>query len=231
MLFEGAQATLLDLDHGTYPFVTSSSACAGGAAVGPRRAAHAHRRRHRHRQGLHAPASVPGRSRARSAAPWRTTIREKGHEYGASTGRPRRCGWFDSVVVRYATVVNGFDTLAITKLDVLDELAEIPVCTGYRVGSDVLDSLPGDLSILETLRAGLRGAAGLEDPDGGDAELRRAARRRQTLPRPPLGAVRRPGGHRLDEPGPGRHDPAIDEPGRGLVRLRPQTRAFAAIPS
>jgi adenylosuccinate synthase len=76
-------------------------------------------------------------------------LREKGHEYGSTTGRPRRCGWFDAVAARYATRVNGFDTIALTKLDVLDELDEIPVCTGYRVGGETLEEFPADLAILE----------------------------------------------------------------------------------
>ena len=140
VLFEGAQATLLDLDHGTYPFVTCSAAAAGGACDGLRRRADAHRRRPRRRQGLlHA-----GRHRSLSDARCRgagrpRTIRERGGEYGATTGRPRRCGWFDAVAVRYAVRVNGFDALAITKLDVLDELDEIRVCTGYRFEGETLD--------------------------------------------------------------------------------------------
>ena len=149
VLFEGAQATLLDIDHGTYPFVTSSSACAGGAAVGlgvpPTRidGAIGIAKAYTTRVGAGPfPSEIGGELEE--------AIRVKGNEYGASTGRPRRCGWFDSVVVRYSGIVNGFDTLAITKLDVLDELSEIPVCTGYRVGNEVLDSLPGDLSILES---------------------------------------------------------------------------------
>jgi adenylosuccinate synthase len=76
------------------------------------------------------------------------TLRQRGGEFGATTGRPRRCGWFDAVVVRYAVRVNGFDSLALTKLDVLDELAEIPVCTGYRHEGEALDELPGDVEVL-----------------------------------------------------------------------------------
>jgi adenylosuccinate synthase len=76
-------------------------------------------------------------------------LRERGAEYGATTGRPRRCGWFDAVAVRYATRVNGFDAIALTKLDVLDTLAEIPVCTSYRFGGETLHELPADGSVLE----------------------------------------------------------------------------------
>src|SRR6185503_15696140 len=76
-------------------------------------------------------------------------IRERGNEYGASTGRPRRCGWFDAVVVRYSVRVNGFDSIALTKLDVLDSLAEIKVCTAYRHKGSTLEEFPADLSVLE----------------------------------------------------------------------------------
>jgi adenylosuccinate synthase len=148
VLFEGAQATLLDLDLGTYPYVTSSSACAGGAAT-----------------GLGVPPTridgVLGIAKAYTtrvgSGPLPTEIggaleeeiRQKGREFGTSTGRPRRCGWFDGVVARYSVQVNGFDSIALTKLDVLDELAEIKICTGYRHGEDVLEEFPSDLSTLE----------------------------------------------------------------------------------
>jgi adenylosuccinate synthase len=149
VMFEGAQGTLLDIDHGTYPFVTSSSATAGGALTG---------------LGV-PPTRVDGTMGIAKAYTTRVgagplpseiggeleqQIREKGHEYGASTGRPRRCGWFDSVVVRYSVRVNGFDTLALTKLDVLDEQAEVKICTAYRRDSgETLTEFPADLSLLE----------------------------------------------------------------------------------
>jgi adenylosuccinate synthase len=147
VLFEGAQATLLDLDHGTYPFVTCSAAAAGGAATGlgvpPTRI-----------DGVLGVAKAyctrvgtgpfPTEEQGEAAV----AIRERGGEYGATTGRPRRCGWFDAVAVRYAVRVNGFDSLAITKLDVLDEQDEIPVCTGYRFEGATLDELPSDGDVL-----------------------------------------------------------------------------------
>jgi adenylosuccinate synthase len=148
VLFEGAQATLLDLDHGTYPFVTCSAAAAGGAAPGtgvpPSRI-----------DGVLGVAKAyctrvgTGPFPTEEKGPEADAIRERGGEYGATTGRPRRCGWFDAVAVRYAVRVNGFDTLAITKLDVLDELETIPVCTGYRFEGRVLAELPADTSVLE----------------------------------------------------------------------------------
>ncbi len=148
VLFEGAQATLLDIDHGTYPFVTSSHPTAGGAATG---------------SGISPKALdfILGITKAyitrvgegplptEMAGPLGETIREKGAEYGASTGRPRRCGWFDSVVVRYAKRINGLDALAITKLDVLDSLDEIRICTHYDYRGERVEEFPGELSILE----------------------------------------------------------------------------------
>jgi adenylosuccinate synthase len=143
VLFEGAQGTLLDIDHGTYPYVTSSNATAGGAATGLG-------------IGPKAIGTVLGVAKAYTTRvgegplPTELTgalgerLRESGQEYGASTGRPRRCGWFDAVAVRYAVRVNGIDALAITKLDVLDDLETIDICTAYRCGGETLTEMPGD---------------------------------------------------------------------------------------
>ncbi len=141
VLFEGAQATMLDIDHGTYPYVTSSSTTAGGAAIGtgvpPTR--------------IHGVLGVAKAYTTRvGSGPFPTemagavaeSIRTRGNEYGATTGRPRRCGWFDAVVMRYAVRVNGFDTVALTKLDVLDQCETIKICTGYRWRGDVLPDFP-----------------------------------------------------------------------------------------
>jgi adenylosuccinate synthase len=148
VLLEGAQATMLDVDFGTYPFVTSSSATAGGATIGT---------------GL-PPKAITGAMGIAKAyttrvgsGPFPTELgddtgkqlRAKGYEYGASTGRPRRCGWFDAVVVRYAAMLNGLDTLAITKLDVLDNLAEIKICTAYRYRGEELNNIPYGANVLE----------------------------------------------------------------------------------
>jgi adenylosuccinate synthase len=148
VLLEGAQGSLLDVDHGTYPFVTSSTTTSGGAAVGV---------------GI-SPRSLDrclgvvkayttrvgaGPLPTELAEPLQSRMRELGNEFGATTGRPRRCGWFDAVVVRYAVRVNGLTDLAVTKLDVLDTLDELQLCTGYRVGSDVFTEFPGDLEALE----------------------------------------------------------------------------------
>ena len=151
ILFEGAQGTMLDIDHGTYPFVTSSSAAAGGASIGtgvpPTRI-----------QG------VIGVSKAYitrvGSGPFPTEskdaggelLRREGNEFGAVTGRPRRCGWFDAPLLRYTAMVNGFDTLVITKLDVLDQLEEIPVCVRYRLcGADVTE-MPATYRALEAIQ-------------------------------------------------------------------------------
>lgn len=148
VLLEGAQGTMLDVDHGTYPFVTSSNPVSGGACIGA---------------GI-GPTfidSVLGVIKAYltrvGSGPFVTEItseigdflREKGGEYGATTGRPRRCGWFDAVVARYSMQVNGFTGLALTKLDVLDELPSIKVCAEYKYGSSTLSSFPADLKVLE----------------------------------------------------------------------------------
>ena len=144
ILLEGAQATLLDVDHGTYPFVTSSSTVIGGAMVGT---------------GL-APKHLTGvlgivrtyttrvgegpfpTEMLESEAELGQLIRERGREYGASTGRPRRCGWFDAFATRYAAEINGFTSVALTKLDVLDALDEIKVCVGYELDGKRCESLP-----------------------------------------------------------------------------------------
>jgi adenylosuccinate synthase len=152
VLFEGAQGTMLDIDHGTYPFVTSSNASVGGVCTGLG-------------IGLRAIDRVLGVAKAYitrvGGGPLPTELsgslaerlRESGQEYGASTGRPRRCGWYDAVTVRYAVRINGLDALALTKLDVLDDLDEIKICTAYRWRGDVLDEFPSDLSILANCEA------------------------------------------------------------------------------
>jgi adenylosuccinate synthase len=147
VLLEGAQGALLDVDHGTYPYVTSSNTTAGGAAVGVG-------------IGPTAIDAVLGVVKAYTTrvgnGPLPTEaepsvaqrIRELGGEFGATTGRPRRCGWFDAVVVRYAVRVNGLTGLAVTKLDVLDTFAEIPVGVGYRLDGQEIDSMPADVETI-----------------------------------------------------------------------------------
>uniref|UniRef100_A0A831UBE1 Adenylosuccinate synthetase n=1 Tax=Geobacter metallireducens TaxID=28232 RepID=A0A831UBE1_GEOME len=148
LLFEGAQGTLLDVDHGTYPFVTSSSTCVGGACtgsgVGPRE--------------IH---EIIGISKAYvtrvGSGPFPTELldangeklRQAGNEFGSTTGRPRRCGWFDAMVVRFAVRVNGLTGVALTKLDVLNDFDTIRICTGYTYEGKPVEDLPANLAVFE----------------------------------------------------------------------------------
>jgi adenylosuccinate synthase len=179
VMFEGAQGTLLDIDHGTYPFVTSSNGTAGGAAtglgIGPSRV-----------------GTVIGVAKAYTTrvgeGPLPTELdgamgerlRETGQEYGASTGRPRRCGWYDAVAVRYAVRVNGLNALAITKLDVLDGLEELQICTAYRCGSALVPEMPSEVAqlsacqpVYETLPGWSRPTRGVTKFDDLPAEAKR----------------------------------------------------------
>jgi adenylosuccinate synthase len=171
VLFEGAQATLLDVDFGTYPFVTSSSAGTSGACSGtgvpPTRidGALGIVKAYTTRVGSGPlPTEIGGAAEER--------VRERGKEFGAVTGRPRRCGWFDAVVVRYAVAVNGFDALALMKLDVLDELEEIPVCTGYRWRGRTLDDFPGDVAVLAECEPVYETLPGWRKPTAGARDFR-----------------------------------------------------------
>ena len=155
LLFEGAQGTLLDVDHGTYPYVTSSSSTAGGAATGtgvpPTRIAGA-------LGVLKAYTTRVGGGPMVSELLDATGefLRQRGNEYGTVTGRPRRCGWLDTVVARDARLINGIDAIALTKLDVLDDLDEIPVCIGYRLKGQVIRDLPAVRADLEHAEPVLR---------------------------------------------------------------------------
>jgi adenylosuccinate synthase len=148
VLFEGAQGSLLDVDHGTYPFVTSSSAMAGGAATG------AGIPPHRIDGALGVLKAYTTRVGG-GPLPTEDTgdageyLRKRGNEYGTTTGRPRRCGWMDIVAARYAADLNGIDTIALTKLDVLDAFEEIPVCVGYRYKGELLTRFPAELRVLQ----------------------------------------------------------------------------------
>src|SRR5688572_27632474 len=148
VMFEGAQGTMLDIDHGTFPFVTSSSASAGGACTGT---------------GV-APTRMDGVIGVSKAyitrvggGPFPTEvlddagerIRQRGKEFGAVTGRARRCGWFDVPLLRYTAAINGFDSIVVTKLDVLDEFDQIKVCVGYRLCGRILDEMPATVREIE----------------------------------------------------------------------------------
>ncbi len=166
VLFEGAQGTMLDIDHGTYPFVTSSSAAAGGACTGT---------------GV-APTRIDGILGVSKAyitrvgagpfpseefGPQGDAIRKAGNEFGSVTGRPRRCGWFDAPLLRYTAMVNGFDSLIVTKLDVLDGLASIKVCTAYNVGGQIVTDMPAENALMERIEPVYEELPGWPTPTSG----------------------------------------------------------------
>jgi len=150
ILFEGAQGTMLDIDHGTYPYVTSSNTIAGGACTG---------------MGVSAKriGTVTGIAKAYCTrvgnGPFPSEdfgadgerLRQQGHEFGTTTGRPRRCGWFDAVAIRYACALNGCDQISLMKLDVLDGFNEIKICTGYEFEGEVIDYVPYDLDRVKPI--------------------------------------------------------------------------------
>jgi adenylosuccinate synthase len=183
VMFEGAQGTMLDIDHGTFPFVTSSNGTAGGVCTGlgvPPRAVN----------GVLGVAKAYTTRVGEGPLPTELTgemgnrLRESGQEYGASTGRPRRCGWFDAVAVRYAARINGLDALALTKLDVLDGLPQIDICTGYRRAGQVLTDFPADLQLLADCEPVYETMAGWDAPTKG-------VRRFEDLPAAARSYVRR----------------------------------------
>jgi len=162
VLFEGAQGGMLDIDHGTYPFVTSSNATAGGACTGT---------------GV-APTRISGVIGVSKAyitrvggGPFPTeapgaegeSIRKRGNEFGAVTGRPRRCGWFDAPLLRYTAAINGFDSIVITKLDVLDEFERIPVCVAYRRGGREVTAMPATVTEMEQMEPVFEWAPGWKE--------------------------------------------------------------------
>ena len=178
VLLEGAQGALLDLDHGTYPYVTSSNTTSGGAAVG---AGIGPTAIHGVLGVVKAYTTRVGNGPLPSAASPQDDelLRKLGGEFGAVTGRARRCGWFDATVVRYAVRVNGLTGLAVTKLDVLDTFAEIPVCTGYEVDGAPCDEFPAEVSRLDRVRPVYETMPGWEAPTTAVrrlAELPRTAR-------------------------------------------------------
>jgi adenylosuccinate synthase len=170
VMFEGAQGTMLDIDHGTYPFVTSSSATAGGAATGTG-------------VGPTAIGTVINVTKAYvtrvGEGPFPTEIHEpvgdhlraRGNEYGAVTGRPRRCGWLDIPLLRYSNQVNGAEWLVVTKLDVLDKLDEIPVCVGYKIDGKTTDEIPADVAGLEKIEPVYTTLKGWKAPTEGITEF------------------------------------------------------------
>ena len=172
VMFEGAQGTMLDIDHGTYPFVTSSSAISGGAVIGT---------------GV-APTSIDsviGVTKAYCTrvgeGPFPTelfdsmgdNIRKRGNEFGAVTGRPRRCGWLDLPLLRYSGMINGTSWLVVTKLDVLDELEEIPVCVGYKINGRNTDEVPAEASGWDKIERQYKKMPGWKSSTRGITELKK----------------------------------------------------------
>jgi adenylosuccinate synthase len=171
VLFEGAQGTMLDIDHGTYPYVTSSNATSGGVATGlgvaPRRL-----------------TGVVGVTKAYTtrvgSGPFPTempdldakAVRERGNEFGAVTGRPRRCGWLDLAVLRYAKMLNGIDSLVVTKLDVFDAQPEIKVCVGYKLHGKHIDEMPPDAETLSLVEPEYKTLPGWQKPTPGIREVK-----------------------------------------------------------
>jgi adenylosuccinate synthase len=183
VLFEGAQGALLDVDHGTYPYVTSSNTVAGqaaaGSGIGPRGAGYV--------LGI-----VKAYTTRVGEGPFPTELKdevgqrlgERGHEFGTVTGRPRRCGWFDAALVRQSVALNGVSGIALTKLDVLDGMDKLKICTGYRLGGETLDYFP----------AGLKAQASLEpiyEELDGWRETTAGARATRDLPANAIKYVRR----------------------------------------
>ncbi len=176
LLLEGAQGTLLDIDHGTYPFVTSSNASAGGASTGtglpPRLIEEVVGivKAYTTRVGLGPfPTELSDETGAR--------LRDKGGEFGATTGRPRRCGWFDAVMARYSALVNGVDWMAVTKLDVLEGLEEVKVCVEYDLDGKRVSSPPSTAAELTRCRPVYEKVDGWESTIDGEGNLSSGARK------------------------------------------------------
>ena len=169
VMFEGAQGTMLDIDHGTYPFVTSSSATSGGAVIGT---------------GVPPTAisTVIGVTKAYCTrvgegpfptelhGPEGDDLRKRGNEFGAVTGRPRRCGWIDLPLLRYSAMINGIEWLVVTKMDVLDHLAEIPVCVGYKINGKKTSEIPAQISGYEKIECIYEKRPGWQKPTSGIAD-------------------------------------------------------------
>jgi adenylosuccinate synthase len=208
IMFEGAQGTMLDIDHGTYPFVTSSSATSGGAVIGT---------------GVAPTAidSVIGVTKAYCTrvgeGPFPTElfdstgdqIRKRGNEFGAVTGRPRRCGWLDLPLLRYSGMVNGTSWLVVTKLDVLDELAEIPVCVGYKVNGRETEEIPSEASCWEKIECIYKNMPGWHTPTQGITQINKLPKAAREY----LSFIERESGARIGmvSTGPGRDETMFTE--------------------
>ncbi len=228
IVFEGAQGTMLDIDHGTYPFVTSSSATSGGAVTG---------------SGV-APTAIDtviGVTKAYctrvGGGPFPTEaqdangdmLRKRGNEFGAVTGRPRRCGWIDLPLLRYAGMINGISWLVVTKLDVLDELAEIPVCVGYKINGKETDEAPAQDSGYAQIKCTYRKMPGWRTATQGITKLEKLPKAAREY----LAFIEKESGARIGmvSTGPGREETIfVDEFAAKLGELTgSRTRAQAKI--
>ena len=198
ILLEGAQATLLDVDHGTYPFVTSSNPTAGGAAVGAGIPPH-------HISGVLGIVRTYATRVGEGPFPTEmledeeemaNLIRTRGNEFGSVTKRPRRCGWFDAVATRYAAELNGFDSVALTKIDVLDALDEIKVCVGYEINGEKVDTFPAVSLDLRQIKPIYETLEGWKSETLGITKLEDLARKCAKICRFSIGINRR--GNRFD---------------------------------
>jgi adenylosuccinate synthase len=227
VMFEGAQGTMLDIDHGTYPYVTSSSATAGGAVTGTG-------------VGPTAIGTVISVTKAYvtrvGEGPFPTEIhddagevlRARGHEYGAVTGRPRRCGWLDIPLLRYSNQVNGAEWLVVTKLDVLDTLDEIPVCIGYEIGGKVGDEIPADVQGLDAIKPRYTRLKGWRQSTEGITEFEKLPQAARDY----LAFQQRESGARIGmiSTGPDREQTIVlPEFAQALDSLRPQITQFSPV--
>jgi adenylosuccinate synthase len=228
VMFEGAQGTMLDIDHGTYPFVTSSSATSGGAATGTGVAPTAI-------------STVIGVTKAYctrvGGGPFPTEARDtlgdllrtRGNEFGAVTGRPRRCGWLDLPLLRYAGMINGISWLVVTKLDVLDELAEIPICVGYKINGKKTGEVPAQASGYEQIECVYKKMPGWRTSTQGITQMEKLPKAAREY----LAFVEKESGARIGmvSTGPGREQTMfVDEFSSELRTLaEPRTRAQAKI--
>ncbi|HZQ91694.1 MAG TPA: adenylosuccinate synthase [Terriglobales bacterium] len=225
VMFEGAQGTMLDIDHGTYPFVTSSSATSGGAVTGT---------------GV-APTAVGmvigvtkayctrvggGPFPTEISAPVAETLRARGAEYGAVTGRPRRVGWVDLPLLRYAAMINGVRWWVVTKLDVLDELAEVPVCVGYKINGKKVSEVPAHASGFDTIECIYTKMPGWRTPTEGITRFDQLPQKTREY----LRFVERESGARIGmvSTGPDRNQTILlEEFAAELAQLAPAQRAVA----
>ena len=215
ILFEGAQGTLLDVDHGTYPFVTSSNTVAGAGGERERAGPGRDRLCARHLQGLHDArrrGAVPDRAAERRSAACSASAAASS---ASVTGRPRRCGWFDAVLVRQTARTSGINGLALTKLDILDGFDEIKVCVGYRLDGREIDYLPASAQAQARRRADLRNRRRLERGDGRGKIVGRIARAGDKVRAANRGIGGLSGGFAIDQSGAGGHNPGA-EPVRSL---------------